>query len=118
MVEGSEFEFLFAGWEVISCTCSPPPDTPLWQLVVRVSCWAATSIAFNFTDACEPTHPPQCLYAFSKGEVALRGHCSDYVLFFFSFELSFHVLFSNIFVTPLLSVYHLFGVPYIVCRSA
>jgi hypothetical protein len=54
-----------------------PPDTSMWQLAVPVSRWAATSIAFYFTDACEPTHPRQCLYAFSKGEVALRGHCSD-----------------------------------------
>jgi len=76
MVEGSEFEFLFAGWEVIGCTCSCP-DTPLWQLAVPTDRWAATSIAFDTTDACEPTHPPQCLYAFSKGEVALRGYCSD-----------------------------------------
>jgi len=73
MVEVSEFELLCVAWEVISCTCRPP-STPLWQLAVPACHWAATSIAFDFIEACEPTHPPQCLYAFSMGEGALRGH--------------------------------------------
>jgi len=95
-----------------------PQDTLLWQLVVPVSHWAATSIAFDFTDACEPTHPPHFLYAFSKREVALRD--TVVIKLYSSSLLSFLSLFFSLtfFVTPLLSVYHLFGVSYVVWRSA